>query len=230
MRFPSVRRLRIPYTFAIAVIYLIAAMAIVINPNATMIMMDNTGISNDFFVVVLGFCAAVLLTRPSVWWFVFSLLPLGLYTIYAILYAVGRDMPNAPVITVYAIMITVYPLAYRLCSRGGWKIHHVYGVTLLPLAVAILASPALGTIAWIQTTYGIYSFVLALSLGVGALVMLIAETRRSFITVLMMIMLFAATSSFFSFINRNYVGASINLLVFITAVYTMINTDEYFGV
>lgn len=230
MKLPNLRRLHIPYSIAIAVIYLIAAMAITVNPNATMRMMDSTGLTNTFYVVMLAVAAAVLFTRPNVWGFVFSLLPLVLYTIYAVIYAVSRDMPNAAVIVVYAFMISLFPLAYRICSTNGIRIHHVYGITLLPLSVAIFRSPALGTIAWIQTTYGVYSFVVAFSLGIGAVVMLITGWRRSFLAVLMMIMLFAATSALFSFINQNYVTATVNLLVFITAIYTMINTEDYFGV
>lgn len=230
MRLRSLRPLHIPYTVALAVIYLIAAWAIIVNPNAPVRMMDNTGISNDFFVIVLGFSAAILLTRPNVLWYVISLLPLGLYAVYAVICAISLDMPNAAVITVYSIMVAVYPLAYRLCSRDGWKIHHVYGVTLLPLSVAIFASPALGTVAFIQSAYGIYSFVLAISIGAGAFAMLLLGTPRSFWVVLFMVMLFAATSVYVGVINRNFVGSTINLLVFITAVYTLSNTNDYFGV
>lgn len=227
----------IPFPIALAVMYIITAIAIIIRPNNTVNVMFESGFSNVAFASLLTLGAAILLGRPSLVWYVLSLIPLAIYSIFAITFVSRNNMPNAAVLVIYSIIITLFPLAYRVCRADGWQIYHVYGVALLPLAIAIYASPPLGAVGFIQENWGVLSQLTAIVIGGTTAIMLVTRSRRWFIVVLAIAALYTSAGIYGNLTQvdpitqasrPNLVGASINWLLLTTVTYTIMKTERYF--
>lgn len=220
-------RRRIPYSSVLAVMYLITAIAIILSPSRVIQYMADVGLQSDGFVLILAICAAILMGRPNLGWYIIGLIPLALYSGFSIYLAIKLNMGNVAVVFMYSIAITAFPLAYRLCRADGLKIYNMYGAVGLPLALALMASPTMGTVFWIQETYNIWPNFVAFTLGIGSALILITVSRIVFIMFLILLMGYATSAMFFS-AGTSPVGVCINAIVFITLVYTMIKVDRYF--
>lgn len=219
---------RVPFSAVLAVMYIVTAISIISGPNRTIQYMADVGLHGDAYVIILAACAAILMGKPSNAWYIVAVTPLALYSAFSIFTSISSGMGNAGVTLMYASAITALPLAYRLCSAKGLRIHKLYGALFLPMAVAILASPPLGTVAWIQENYGVLSWTVASTLGIGAALVLLTVSRRVFFMFLVLLMGYSTSAIMLSINTNSPVGVSVNSIVFITLVYTMIKLDKYF--
>jgi len=219
----------IPYALAIAVLYMGMAVAVIASPNLTILWMQASGgIHADAFVVVLSVAAAILISRPSTAWFIMCLIPLAFYMFMSVSYASAINSPNVSVAVMYALIIVIFPLAYKLCRSDGIRLHHVYGVLIVGLSMALFSSPSVATLQFIQTQYGIIGVVATGILMISAVALLLFPSPRLLTLMIGLIMLYSAVTGYLAEQRGNHIGFSVNLILCATVFYTLIKRRRYF--
>lgn len=227
MRLPKA----LPYALVIAILYMIMAMFAIVSPNAVLLWMQaNSAVHIDAFVIVLSVAAAILISRPTVAWFILCLIPLAFYMAVSVLYtgATPSTSMNTPVVTMYAIIIVGLPLAYKLCRADGIQLYHVYGVGMVGMSAALLSTPAVATLQFIQSEYGIASVVAIAALLLCALLLLLFPSKRMLTLLIALIMLYSSITALVALRRGNVVGTSVNMILFATVFYTAIKRRHYF--
>lgn len=217
-----------PYSLAIAILYGVMAIAAISQPNPTILWMQKAyGIHTDTFVIVLSLSAGVLMSRPNSAWFILCMIPLAFYMFMSVSLAAGINSPNVSVSVMYAVVIVAFPLAYKLCCIGGVYLHHILGVLVIGLSMALLSSPSVVTLQFIQTQYGIAGFTAVLTLLLSAIGLLVSPTQYSFMTLIGLMMLYAFITATAVALRGNLLGASINMILFVTMFYMIVKRRDY---
>jgi len=218
-----------PLSQSIAILYMGMAMATIAAPNMTIRWMLNSyGVHADAFVVLLALATAILLTRPSTGWFVACLLPLAFYMFMSVSATSAQNSPLVTVSAVYAVIIVTFPLAYKLCRGDGIQLHHVYGITVAVMAMAMLSSPPASALEFIEAAYGVITISTVVTLITSATLLLLFPSVRWLTVLIALIMLYSSSAALLSVQRGNPIGFFINMILFVTVFYTLIKRRRYF--
>jgi len=223
----------LPKTFhlsqAIALLYAGMAIATIAAPNMTIRWMLNSyGVHADAFVVLLALATAILLTKPSTGWFVACMLPLAFYMFMSVSATSAQNSPLVTVSAVYAFIIVSFPLAYKLCSADGIQLHHVFGIAIAVMAMAMLSSLPAAALEFIESAYGIITVSTVVVLLISATLLLLFPSVRLLTVLIALIMLYSSSAAVISVQRGNPIGFFINMILFVTVFYTLIKRRRYF--
>jgi len=217
-----------PLSQAIAILYAGVAIATIAAPNATIRwMLDSYGVHADAFVVLLALATAILLTKPSTGWFIVCIMPLAFYMFMSVSALSAQNSPLVTVSAVYALIIVLFPLAYKLCRADGIQLHHVYGIMVAVMAMAMLSAPSTTTLEFIQSAYGAITLMEVVTLLSSATALLLFPSVRLLTVLIALIMLYSSSAAVLSAQRGNPVGFFINMILFVTVFYTLIRRRRY---
>lgn len=224
------RLTQMDYTRVLALAYVMIAVSLAVTaPRGSIaFMIDTYRAPLDVLIAAFAIAAIILSASPSLRMFVLAHLPIVLYSIAAISYTFAQNIRGEAFTVYYCLMLIAFPLSVRLESTSRLRIHHVYAALLLLIGLSILSYPARGTVAYIQSTYGLTAAAIGGSLVVAAVYLAVSATPEALKQVCIVLLLFIGSAVVFAWTSRNYTASLINLTLAISLLATILKAHTYF--
>ncbi len=208
---------------------LIAISVAVTDPRGSIGYFAGLGFPVDFLIAAFAISATVMFSRPVLRWYAAAHIPILMFSIAAITYAYAQSIHGMSVTVYYCAMLIAFPIAFRLSDKSTIRIHHIYGVLMLLIGLAIMAYPARGTVAYIENEYGIPSAALGFSLVAFAAYLLINGTATAFRHVSVLLVFYVSCVVVVAWNSLSYTAMLINLNLLVTLLFTMTRAHAYFA-
>lgn len=224
------RLTQVDYTRVLALAYVMIAVSLAVTaPRGSIAyMVDTYRAPLDVLIAAFAVSAIILSASPSIRLFVLAHLPMVLYSVAVILYTFAQSIRGEAFTIYYCLMLIAFPLAVRLEPTSRLRIHHVYATLMLLIGLSILSYPARGTVAYIQTTYGLTAAAIGGALVIAAVYLAVTATPDALKQVCILLLLFIGSAVVFAWTSHNYTASLINLTLALSLLATILKAHTYF--